>query len=232
MSKFLKHLPCPKCGSKDNYGEYSDHFWCFGCRYFKPKDDITNVRSRYNSRNSQELEEDNVSINTTEDIPKEALTWLFSYGITPEEIKTFGISWSIEKESLILVNHPNYYQGRCFGNSKIKYMSKGKKPLIFYGHSDKLVCVEDVLSAIKISRLAPDWCAIPLLGCSMPEELITSVLRRFNSVVIWLDRDKAKNALEIARNLKQRGFNSSIVVSPLDPKEYSKEELNEWLKNK
>ncbi|MFZ9655739.1 MAG: toprim domain-containing protein, partial [Limnohabitans sp.] len=40
-SKFLKHEPCPKCGSRDNAGRYSDgHLHCFGCGHTEqpPKD--------------------------------------------------------------------------------------------------------------------------------------------------------------------------------------------------
>lgn len=41
-SKFLKHEPCPECGSKDNAGRYDDgHLHCFGCGYTEqpPKDE-------------------------------------------------------------------------------------------------------------------------------------------------------------------------------------------------
>lgn len=34
-STFVKHAPCPKCGSQDNLGVYSDHSFCFGCGYFE-----------------------------------------------------------------------------------------------------------------------------------------------------------------------------------------------------
>jgi hypothetical protein len=109
-------------------------------------------------------------------------------------------------------------------------LSKGIKPLTYFGYSDKLVCVEDVLSAIKISRLSPEFCAVPLLGCSISNEWIQSISNKFKEVVIWLDRDKAKDAVKISRDLRQRGFVSRVVISPLDPKEYSKGELIEWLK--
>lgn len=35
-SEFLRHEPCPKCGSKDNLGRYDDgHGHCFGCGYYE-----------------------------------------------------------------------------------------------------------------------------------------------------------------------------------------------------
>lgn len=230
MSKFIRHINCPRCGSKDNLAEYDDHFWCFGCKYHKLKNDIGSIRARLSQ--STEIFKPPIDIETTTDIPKEPMQWLLSYGITPNEINDFGIGWNDDAQLLVLVKTPDYWQARTFGKHKVKYMSNGIKPLTFYGYADKIVCVEDILSAIKISRLSPDWCALPLLGSSMSEEVIQRLSGQFKSVVIWLDRDKANEAIKIARNLKQRGFNSSVVISPLDPKEYSKGELSEWLKSK
>lgn len=228
--KFIQHLPCPRCGSKDNLGEYDDHFFCFGCKYYKTKNDIASLRLRRTQIPKQDLQD--TQIYTTDELPQAAKQWLFQYGILPNEIKDFGISWNDEHQLLVLMKTPEYWQARCFGNQKVKYLSKGKKPLTFYGFSDKLVCVEDILSAIKISRLSPEWCALPLLGSHMSEEVSERVKKDFKSVVIWLDRDKAKEAVKIARSLKQRGINSSVVISPKDPKEYSKGEIVEWLRSK
>jgi twinkle protein len=35
MSTFLKHAPCPRCGSRDNLAVYEDNEHCFGCGYHK-----------------------------------------------------------------------------------------------------------------------------------------------------------------------------------------------------
>ena len=33
-STFVRHEPCPSCGSRDNLGRFSDgHGYCFGCHY-------------------------------------------------------------------------------------------------------------------------------------------------------------------------------------------------------
>lgn len=228
--KFIKHLPCPRCGSKDNLGEYEDHFFCFGCKYYKPKTDTASLRLRMTQTPKQDLQDTQIA--TTDELPQVAKQWLYSYGILPNEIKDFGICWNDEHQLLVLMKAPDYWQARCFGNQKVKYLSKGKKPLTFYGYSDRLVCVEDILSAIKISRLSPEWCSIPLLGSHMSDEVNERIGKDFKSVVIWLDRDKAKEAIKIANNLKQRGVNASVVISPKDPKEYTKGELSEWLRNR
>jgi hypothetical protein len=227
MSVFLRHINCPECGSKDNLAEYDDHFWCFGCRFHKLKDDIGSIRARL-AQNDTPVKP-GIDIQVSDHIPKEGLQWLFSYGILPNEIETYGIKWNEDQKLLVLSKTDTYWQARTFGMHKVKYMSSGNKPLTYYGTGDKVVCVEDVLSAIKISRLSPDFCALPLLGSSISEEFIQRLSGRFKSVVIWLDYDKAKDAISIKRMLVSRGFNASVVISKLDPKEYTTKELREFL---
>jgi ribosomal protein S27AE len=230
LSKFIRHTSCPKCGSRDNLAEYDDHVWCFGCKYYKTKDDIHTLRSRLQSQ--QTMLSDEINLDLTDDIPLSAKQWLLKYGITNEEIRQNKIAWDANNQVLILHYTQNYWQGRCFGNQHQKYLSKGNKPLTIYGNGDTIVCVEDILSAIKIARLSPTYCATPLLGSSMPLETTQSLSERFFNIIVWLDRDKAKDAIKMARNLKQRGINSEVVISPKDPKEYDKGELLTWLKNR
>jgi hypothetical protein len=175
---------------------------------------------------------DEINLNLTDDIPLPAKQWLLKYGITNEEICSNKIAWDANSQVLVLLYTQNYWQGRCFGNQHQKYLSKGLKPLTIYGKGDTIVCVEDILSAIKIARLSPDYCATPLLGSSMSLETTQSLSERFSNIIVWLDRDKAKDAIKMARNLKQRGINSDVVISPKDPKEYDKGELLTWLKNR
>ena len=230
MTQFIRHMPCPKCGSKDNLAEYDDHFFCFGCKYTKHKDDIKSIRERVESRTSLLNVDNSVSApSLTYDIPKEPKQWLLKYGITNDEITDSKIGWDMKNQLLVLLNLPTYWQGRSFMKGRPKYSSYGKKPLTYYGMSDTIVCVEDVLSAIKIARLSPSYCATPLLGCSMTRDTIQTLSKRFKMVVLWLDRDKAKEAIRISREFKQRGIPTRIVISPEDPKEYTKEELTEWL---
>ena len=174
-----------------------------------------------------------MNVETITELPRKAMQWLLSYGISQEEIKEYNIQWSPKKELLVLLNTLNYWQGRCFGNSKIKYMSAGSKPFTIYGSGDIIVLVEDVLSAIKIARLHNEFCATPLLGSTLSYEFEKSILKeKFKKVYVWLDRDKAINAVKIKNKLKTRGVSSKAIITPLDPKEYSKGELSQWLKNK
>jgi ribosomal protein S27AE len=230
MSKFIKHIPCPRCGSKDNLGEYDNHYFCFGCKYYKTKDDLASLRSRMQESKSPS----NVissSINTVSELPQSAMKWLLSYGISLEEIANYNIEWSEDLGILVLLKSSSYWQGRNFKNIGPKYLSNGSKPLTIYGSGDTIVLVEDVLSAIKISRLQK-FCSAPLLGSSLSSDFEKKLTEQYRNIYVWLDRDKAKNAIRIKNRLKGLGITSRAIVTPKDPKEYSTMEIEQWLKNK
>ena len=230
MSTFIRHLPCKTCGSKDNLGEYSDHFWCFGCGFYEEKLDLKSIRERLANTNDKPIFIENLAF--TKQIPKQAMRWLLKYRITLGEIKKYNILWCQSNETLILVHKKDYWQGRHFGKYGLKYLSKGKKPLTKYGNSDTIVLVEDVLSAIKIARLSPEYCAMPLLGSSLSTEHEESLRDLFKTIHVWLDRDKAKQGIKMSRNLKQKGIVSRAIITNLDPKEYNEGEIETWLKNR
>ena len=228
MSNFIKLGPCPHCGSKDNRAEYTNGYWCFGCSKYEPKNDTESLRNRYRTGKNITKE----ILNTTGDIPMKPMQWLLKYNITQEEIKKYGISWEPIKKLLVLIQRKDYWQGRNFGFSKIKYMSSGNKPLTIYGEGGILLVVEDVLSAIKIARLRHEgYCATPLLGSSLSKQAEHQLVKRYKHIYVWLDRDKAKAAVNIRNKLRSKGVESRVIISPLDPKEYNKTEISEWLKN-
>jgi ribosomal protein S27AE len=229
---FIQHTNCPKCGSKDNLAEYSDGFYCFGCSYRKKKNDLNSVRSRLQSGVGGTMPSNELDISTTNDIPIEPMQWLLQYGITQQDVDTYKLGWNSDNQMLVLVNTPQYYQARNFNKYGPKYIAKGKKPLLFYGLGDILICVEDVISAIKIAKANKNVTVTPLLGSIISLELTETILKRFKKIYLWLDRDKAVEAVKQARNIKQKGIDSDVIITPNDPKEYSTGEINQWLRNK
>lgn len=232
MSQFIGHKPCPKCGSKDNLAEYSNNYFCFGCNYYKSKDDIESLRSRWQHKQEQTKQVAQSIVHTIQELPRKAVQWLLKYDISSEDAVKYGIEWSPLHKVLVLIKNKNYWQGRNFSVGP-KYKSQGQKPLCIYGKGDKLVLVEDVLSAIKVARLRYEgYCALPLLGSSVSTQLEDMLTKIKKPVTIWLDRDKAKVAIKIKNRLKSRGIDVSVTITPNDPKEYSKGEILTWLKNK
>ena len=229
MSQFLGHNPCPKCGSKDNLAEYTNNYYCFGCGYNKIKNDLNSLRQRLNNK---PIIKEFKMITTIKDIPQKAMKWLLKYDISSEDAIKYKMEWSPLHKVLVLIRSRNYWQGRNFSDGA-KYKSQGQKPIIVYGKGDKIVLVEDVLSAIKVARLRYEgYCAIPLLGSTVSTELEQKLTASKKPVTIWLDRDKAKQAIKIKNNLKAKSIAASVVITAADPKEYSKGEILEWLKNK
>lgn len=230
MSQFIKLGPCPHCGSRDNRAEYTNGFWCFGCSTYDPKNDTNSIRQRVFNKVS--IPNNKETLETTEDIPIKAMQWLLKYNITLKEIKKYGIKWEPIRKLLVLIQRKDYWQGRNFGFGNIKYMSNGNKPLTIYGQGDTLLVVEDVLSAIKIARLRQEgYCATPLLGSSMSKQAEQQLVKRYKNISVWLDRDKAKNAVRIRNRLRSLGVISKAIITPLDPKEYNRTEILKWLKS-
>ena len=227
MSKFLGHIACPKCGSRDNLGEYEDHFWCFGCKYHMRKTDTASLRLRLNRHNTEE--QSVMKLSNIKELPRKAMEWLLSYGISQEEIDKYGIEWNVKEEMLVLLQTVKYWQARTFNSRRPKYLSEGSKPLTIYGQGDTIVIVEDIISAIKIARLRDDYCSCPVLGSSLSYDMENQIVEQYKKSAVWLDRDKAKNALLISRKLKQRGLESKVIVTDDDPKTFTKNEIKEYL---
>lgn len=169
-----------------------------------------------------------------EDIPLVALTWLRKYGITPEEITHFRFGYSQRLDRLILPVFKEdglvYWQGRYFGKDidKPKYLNVRAKSRgdIFFSRNTKntsdVVLVEDILSAIKVGRVTG---AVALLGSYVPDSLLTFLGTR-GIIRVWLDRDKAMTGIRSARRITAlTGRPAFPVITPLDPKEYSEQEI-------
>ena len=232
MSKFIKLGPCPHCGSSDARAEYENSYWCFSCSTYDSKNDTQSLRDRINKRTEQDVKITNGVLDTIKDIPQKGMQWLLKYGISREEIAKYGISWEPAKRLLVLINNKGYWQARNFGFGNYKYKSNGMKPLQIYGDGDTIVVVEDVLSAIKIARCRYEsFCASPLLGSSMPKQTMSQLTKQYKTIHVWLDRDKAKQAVNIRNQLRSLGVTSKAIITPKDPKEYNKTEILNWLKN-
>lgn len=234
-SFFLRHEPCEKCGSRDNLGVWSDgHKWCFGCHYYEPApQSIETYKTRMEHLTNHDAEANELDTSDFHPvIPDEALTWLRKYGISDIEIKHYGLCWNRRTSSLVFpIFNPGkklvYYQERYFGpdKDKPKYITRGSKTqqvmfIINNNFPDTVVLVEDFVSAIKVSRYCT---ACPLLGSNINSRASKWVAERFKRVRLWLDMDKAVESLRERSKLPVA--DTRIVLTPLDPKEYSTGEI-------
>ena len=220
---------CHNCGYK-NYVPHKARAPSETVQYIKQyltKDEETNI-----------VKEIRLPWDFSNEIPKQARLWLSKYGITPDEVETFGIGWSECNNRLILPVYNDdrlvYYQGRTFkpvtkDNPKYKNVKQVGARNVFFVRGwdrrkeiDELCIVEDILSAIKVGRHTP---CLALLGSYFPPE-INPLYRRANKVLIWLDSDKYTTAIKQAKLINTlTGKPVHVINTELDPKEQSNDTI-------
>lgn len=222
----LKFSQCPKCAAKgsdrkmDNLAEYENGFYCFSCGYRKDKRNL----SRFNASKSDKVYKD---ISFIKSLPECALKWLLGYQLTAKEMEQF--TWNEEKQLLGLLKTENYWVGRSFHpEAKIKYLSSGVKPFKIYEaeNNNDVVLVEDVISAVKVSRVAN---SVPMLGSSLNKDYYSRLLC-FDNVYLWGDADKATQNVKIARQMTENlGKEVKFIYTKKDPKEFNTTEIKLYL---
>lgn len=227
-SYFIYSESCPKCRSKgedragDNLAVYSDgHKWCYKCDYFVAGDSLYSLRAL--KKDSQET----FKSPNPEEFSKDCLDYLTSFGLTHDEIEQhlYGNSDGY------LFTTPNFYLIRRLHKTPkviVKGAVVGNEPVFMANEcKDTIVLCEDILSAIKISRVSPS-CA--LLKTSIHDSLLYRLAKQFNNCKIWLDPDMythvCKNLLPKVTPMFQ---NVSVVLSEKDPKYYDTDKIKEYL---
>lgn len=171
----------------------------------------------------------------SQEIALPGLLWLWKYGISDAEITGFNIGWSPKLHRVILPVYSDtgtlvYWQGRAVGiGQSPKYLNiKGvsnAENIFARGSSvgDRVVLVEDILSAIKVGRVCPSLC---ILGARVHRDLYPRL--RGKGVYLWYDNDAAGRKAEAAFKTT---FGSLIrphyIRTDRDPKEYSTRRITE-----
>ena len=242
--KLLYHTNCPNCGSRDNLAVYEDHTHCYGCKQHIDKITINpqlinKIKKNKKNDNNTDLPDD-----YSRHLPLVALEWLKQYEITAQETHKHRMGWSNEGKVIFkdtkrecdykpLLIFPVYdiygnltmWQARYFGdNPKApKYYTRGAKDVIhMIGEHGPIVLVEDLISAIKIGR---NHRAIPLWGSSINLDLLVRLHHMTDSFLIWLDRDKFKDAQKAANRARQYFKHVEVIATDLDPKCYDNHAL-------
>lgn len=172
----------------------------------------------------------------------------YKYGLTGPEIEEQGFKWAPEIERVVMpvmdirgyeyaVNARWYVELADWSNAETKailYFDNVDVPRMHfparagYSTSKPLYLVEDIISAIKVSRYAQ--CAA-LLGTNVGPDIITHLAEiGFQDIRIMLDPDATGKAIAVKRKYNLYFRNLSVVVlSKKDPKDLSEGELLEVL---
>lgn len=253
---------CKKEGrdtSGDNLAIYSDgHAWCFGGHgYFHPN----NVAScdaalgsgmcqpawlpRRKPRRGRSLGSFSTKEDSNDDeseITEDPRSWLQKYGVTEKDIVAYDIKIGEDTVTFSLKKGDSvcYRNIRNFRKGADKYTSKRLIPGTLWDplRSSKtkddspLVIVEDVVSAIKVSKAG--YKALPLCGSGINVKALKRAVDESGAqeaTRIWLDPDKRLESLKMASRLNQwEGYWITPVFSGRDPKDYSEETIKELLK--
>lgn len=211
--------PCPRCRAEgkdragDNLHRYdSGAAFCFSCKYIeKPTKYIPKE-----VKPSKELPDD-LSLN----FAKENLDWLLKY-LNPSEIGDhFRYSQKLRRH---VYRNEGYWEARSVNpEAQPKVLSSGEKPFVLFGEGDPIVVVEDVVSAIKVSRVCT---ALPLFGSHIPGDWMVRLAKmRPLRVVFWLDGDKAKDCLKYSKKFNLLYPFSKAVSTEKDPKDFGEEDI-------
>ena len=224
---FIAFHPCERCGSRDNKAEYDSNYYCFGCGFVEQKRSLSRFKTQTEPRVCD-------GITLEKSLPVEAKKWLLAYHLTNEEMEQF--KYSRERVTkygqkrcnlLVLIARGDYWLARNLDDG-VRYLSSGVKPYLEYGvKSNTLVFVEDVISAVKVGRIAT---AVPMLGASVLRDWWDNA-KKYDRIIIWGDRDKAsQNVTQAKRASELVGKKVEIIITDKDPKEYSTKELDNFIK--
>jgi hypothetical protein len=138
---------------------------------------------------------------------KENWEWLKSYGLSDDEID-LHFFYSPEQQRHVFWNldldGTEFFEARTASTNRIpKSLQHGQKPFVVLGnhedHQDVVVVVEDIISAIKVSR---HYLTIPLFGSHLsPADMAKIGKLGVRGCVIWLDADKYTVGMHYAKQL-------------------------------
>ena len=232
MPRVLSRERCPACAKvgKDRHGDnlvtYDDgHSKCFSCGFY-----ISGGKTFYKPLQSSQEPISHLPSDVTTEIDPRALQWLSRYFVTYNDVVEHRIMWSGYYQRLIFPVG-NAWQGRYFGTeNKPKWYTKGNihgDYLHVIGEGPEVVLVEDIVSSIRLGACTASLC---LFGCELPVNWVHRLVYLHRPLVIWLDRDKRLESYKMADRLRGLGFDTRVISTELDPKEYSKKVLDKILR--
>lgn len=242
-SHVVRKERCPECAklgndkSGDNLAIYSDgHSYCYSCGYLVGRGARLPAQEETSRSSTVCLPTD-----VTTELPYEAKAWLQQYELTQLDIKKHLCMWSDSWSRLIFPYFVDgdllAWQGRYIqtgepteiSKKQAKWYSQGKIHAMLHPvevHDRQAVIVEDIVSAIKVSKIRG---AIPLFGCKLSSAHLKGLKLLCNEVCVWLDPDKRQDSMKISRILNLIGLNVHVIFSEKDPKEHSYNEIHQLL---
>ncbi|MCP4342901.1 MAG: hypothetical protein GY799_29465 [Desulfobulbaceae bacterium] len=177
----------------------------------------------------------------TLDIPAHGMLWLFKASITPYRARQAGIGYSKYYDRVVIPVYQDgklvYFQARSLNrDQEIKYINPrvNRADIAYWvippqADKSRIVITEDILSAIRVGKFIPTMSA---MGTKLSVPLANR-LSEYDLVTTWLDPDAAGiDGAYKMRQLLSLTTQTSNIVSELDPKNLTDEEIQTCLKVK
>lgn len=240
MAHHVRNEACPACRALgkdihgDNLGVFSDggqH--CWSCGWHRNGDSLQEFKAQVSSRDGEFTKSVVLPRDVDFQLPSQARDYLRQYSLTPRQIHDNRIMWSEYWSRLIFPYFDDTgllaWQGRYLGDEqgKAKWFSQGDlKNILHILHSttksDKLVLVEDVISAIRVSQFTD---SMPIFGSYISTTMMLRLIKRYGIILVWLDKDKEKDNYKFSKQLRDFGVQSRSIVTDKDPKELDNEQI-------
>lgn len=172
--------------------------------------------------------------------PVEARIWPQQASLTRDQIEEVGMGWDERTGRVCIpVSFEGMYRGyvarRIRGNGP-KYIARRNDAtkFIYTKHAvddGRVVIVEDILSCIKLYYCGIN--AVALQGTAIDDSLLNYLTSNYSVFDVWLDNDNPQVKMNQVKALKRLELfgECRIIKTDKDPKEYDKEEIEEWLRN-
>jgi len=242
--------PCPACRARgqdrtgDNLIAYSNgSAHCFSCNYHlaEPAAKVAKIKSiREALHNGKVVDFLQFPPDATSDLSAEARLWVAKYGIRKDELARNGVKWSPSKSYLLfpVTNYKDelvYWSARNFSGHGPKYISrgnlKGHLPIIRKDKNSRtksIVAVEDMLSAIKVSRNND---AFMMLSASVSMTDASRLSHQYERLILWGDQNKQiQNATKRTSFAPLFNKGCGVILSQKDPKEYDNLHITNFIK--
>ena len=230
---------CPACAKlgkdngHDNLAIYSDgSSYCFSCGYSNRSNRISQILSTQSTTSTAIV----LPSDASEELPTSAWDFLKRYGISARDATLNSILYSKYYNRIIF---PYIHRGKLVGwqgrslssdKTKPKWLTKGLSGS--YTHKlgnvngNVVVLTEDIISAIRVSNQSR-LCAVPLFNSHVSTKRLLELEKDHCIVQIWLDKDKAKESMQFAKNARDIGICAVSIITDLDPKEYTEEQIKD-----
>ena len=228
--------------------------YCFRCKESSFEAKVLSLAERVALTKAQREADANVNRQVMpsplvpwEQWPAEAMLWFLKAGLDGTDASLMGAGYHVATRRVVLpllycpLNGPpeptGVWQARAvFPQQKPKYLtSKGPRGVGLYyfgtGWPSKVVVVEDILSAWKVSRADPKVAAVPLTGTTMHDEHLALLLKIDMPTLVWLDGDAPGRSAAKKVISRLRVFDVQVrdVCTESDPKLHSLEAIRSLL---